>query len=488
MNSIGGLEMDEGTGSKKQTPAFLEKLFDILEDDSQYSDLISWQDDGVSFIIKRVNEFSEIVLPKYFKHSNIQSYIRQLNMYGFSKTRHDSNHREFTHQLFRRGRRDLLPLIKRKTQVNGNRSSGVDNLKLKAASNQYSGDIPYQSTIKVEQNSAEVRSQLPGRAESALNFSSTTLSKDADDSIDTADLEQRVEILESHLSYVLNRYAELSEKHNQLCTALHRMKTDTQSLYTSNKSARIRNTASDLAISRAVNADECGSSPSTQAPSSKQNRMGGRPGSDHDRSRDEITEPLPVATKKARTGELEGNCGTDASQSKSNNFDEEMQKYYKRQQAASSSGIDFSSFLVAQDSIDGSSPVNNQDGDFLKLNSFSSITSTVNRTSALSLSALPTDSHLPGRAFPGADVHSRSVSIELGGLHAITAAAHILDSGAKTPHGSTAAYERSTSRQQGDADASAGHAAALQSAAAGQSYALMNQRNGQPLSKSLSFG
>jgi hypothetical protein len=106
---------------RQQTPAFLEKLFDILENDSSYHHLISWQPDGSSFIIKKVNEFSEVVLPKYFKHSNIQSYIRQLNMYGFSKTRHDSNHHEFTHKLFQRGRRDLLPLIRRKTQ--GNSSS-----------------------------------------------------------------------------------------------------------------------------------------------------------------------------------------------------------------------------------------------------------------------------------------------------------------------------------------------------------------------------
>ncbi|RYY69067.1 hypothetical protein EON63_24105, partial [archaeon] len=68
---------------KQSAPAFLEKLFDILDDNSPYSHLIAWQPDGASFIIKKVHEFSETVLPKYFKHSNIQSYIRQLNMYGF---------------------------------------------------------------------------------------------------------------------------------------------------------------------------------------------------------------------------------------------------------------------------------------------------------------------------------------------------------------------------------------------------------------------
>lgn len=41
--------------------------------------------------------------------------LRQLNMYSFSKTRHDANWREFKQELFQRGRRDLLPHIKRKT-------------------------------------------------------------------------------------------------------------------------------------------------------------------------------------------------------------------------------------------------------------------------------------------------------------------------------------------------------------------------------------
>lgn len=98
------------------TPAaFLEKLYDILDDVSLES-YISWQPDGQSFLIRDVNSVSELVLPHYFKHNNIQSFVRQLNMYSFTKTRHDSNYREFRQPLFQRGRRDLLALIKRKTQ------------------------------------------------------------------------------------------------------------------------------------------------------------------------------------------------------------------------------------------------------------------------------------------------------------------------------------------------------------------------------------
>jgi hypothetical protein len=68
---------DEKVEKKKTPPAFLEKLFDILEENA-WEEMISWTNEGTSFIIKKVTEFSEIVLPRYFKHSNIQSCIRQL--------------------------------------------------------------------------------------------------------------------------------------------------------------------------------------------------------------------------------------------------------------------------------------------------------------------------------------------------------------------------------------------------------------------------
>jgi heat shock transcription factor len=100
---------------KPSTPAFLEKLYDILTDVSN-NPYIAWQADGTAFLIKKVPELQEIVLPKYFKHNNLQSFVRQLNMYNFAKTCHDPNYREFRNAFFLRGRRDLLPQIRRKAQ------------------------------------------------------------------------------------------------------------------------------------------------------------------------------------------------------------------------------------------------------------------------------------------------------------------------------------------------------------------------------------
>ncbi|CAK93879.1 unnamed protein product (macronuclear) [Paramecium tetraurelia] len=95
-------------------PAFLLKTYEII-DNPQNHDIIGWNEEGTAFIVKKVNEFSDIILPKSFKHSNFASFVRQLNMYDFHKTRHDNNENEFKHKLFQRGKKHLLSQIKRKT-------------------------------------------------------------------------------------------------------------------------------------------------------------------------------------------------------------------------------------------------------------------------------------------------------------------------------------------------------------------------------------
>ena len=120
---------------KIAAPAFLEKLYEILEN-PELDSYISWQPDGLSFLIKQPNGFSETILPNYFKHNNLQSFVRQLNMYSFTKTRHDSNYREFRQPNFQKGRRDLLALIKRKSQGASQKHDGDTG----SGSRQHTGD------------------------------------------------------------------------------------------------------------------------------------------------------------------------------------------------------------------------------------------------------------------------------------------------------------------------------------------------------------
>ncbi|CZT42167.1 related to heat shock transcription factor HSF21 [Rhynchosporium secalis] len=63
--------------------AFIHKLYNMLEDQS-IQHLISWSNSAESFVMSPSNDFSK-VLSQYFKHTNISSFVRQLNMYGFHK-------------------------------------------------------------------------------------------------------------------------------------------------------------------------------------------------------------------------------------------------------------------------------------------------------------------------------------------------------------------------------------------------------------------
>ncbi|KAI4869090.1 hypothetical protein F4820DRAFT_61983 [Hypoxylon rubiginosum] len=63
--------------------AFIHKLYNMLEDPN-IQHLISWSNTEESFVMSPSHDFSK-VLAQYFKHTNISSFVRQLNMYGFHK-------------------------------------------------------------------------------------------------------------------------------------------------------------------------------------------------------------------------------------------------------------------------------------------------------------------------------------------------------------------------------------------------------------------
>jgi len=103
-------------------PAFLAKLWKMV-DDPDTDHLIAWGDFNTTFVIHNQAEFSQSLLPYYYKHSNMASFVRQLNMYGFHKKlsveagglkSEKDQEMEFEHQYFLRGHHELLIHIKRK--------------------------------------------------------------------------------------------------------------------------------------------------------------------------------------------------------------------------------------------------------------------------------------------------------------------------------------------------------------------------------------
>ena len=99
--------------SNSAVPPFLNKLYTMLSD-PESENYIEWGGDGTSIVVKKVDEFSNIVLPKYFKHKKFASFLRQLNMYNFYTTHQEHNMRQFTNPLFRRDGHNSLRNIKRK--------------------------------------------------------------------------------------------------------------------------------------------------------------------------------------------------------------------------------------------------------------------------------------------------------------------------------------------------------------------------------------
>ncbi|KYM92689.1 Heat shock factor protein [Atta colombica] len=108
-------------------PAFLAKLWKMVEDPDT-NNLISWSPGGNTFLIKNQSVFTSKLLPHYYKHNNMASFIRQLNMYGFHKIasvelgglKCDKDEIEFAHQYFCKGSPHLVENIKRKVTANKN--------------------------------------------------------------------------------------------------------------------------------------------------------------------------------------------------------------------------------------------------------------------------------------------------------------------------------------------------------------------------------
>ncbi|KAM5138471.1 heat shock factor protein 4 [Mantella aurantiaca] len=120
--SANALAMD---GYCSNVPAFLTKLWTLVED-PETNHLICWSVNGTSFHVFDQGRFAKEVLPKYFKHNNMASFVRQLNMYGFRKVvnieqgglvKPERDDTEFQHLYFLQGHEHLLEHIKRKVSV-----------------------------------------------------------------------------------------------------------------------------------------------------------------------------------------------------------------------------------------------------------------------------------------------------------------------------------------------------------------------------------
>uniref|UniRef100_A0A5B6YUR3 Heat stress transcription factor n=1 Tax=Davidia involucrata TaxID=16924 RepID=A0A5B6YUR3_DAVIN len=106
--------MDETQSSSNALPPFLMKTYEMVDDPSTDS-VVSWSQNNKSFVVWNPPELARDLLPRFFKHNNFSSFIRQLNTYGFRKI--DPEQWEFANEDFIRGQPHLLKNIHRRKPV-----------------------------------------------------------------------------------------------------------------------------------------------------------------------------------------------------------------------------------------------------------------------------------------------------------------------------------------------------------------------------------
>ena len=113
-------------GTPAQFPLKLQIVLKIAHNEG-HDHIISWQPHGRAFRIHKPGIFADEVMKRLFKQSQIASFWRQLNLYGFIRLLRGSDKGTYYHESFLRGR-PLLSLGIMKTRMKVNKTRPAPSL------------------------------------------------------------------------------------------------------------------------------------------------------------------------------------------------------------------------------------------------------------------------------------------------------------------------------------------------------------------------
>ena len=78
-----------------------------------FDDIVSWQPHGRCFVVHKVKEFVDQILPNYFRQSKFPSFQRQLDLYEFSRITQGKDRNGYYHDRFLLGMPELSERMNR---------------------------------------------------------------------------------------------------------------------------------------------------------------------------------------------------------------------------------------------------------------------------------------------------------------------------------------------------------------------------------------
>uniref|UniRef100_A0A7S3QB67 HSF-type DNA-binding domain-containing protein n=1 Tax=Chaetoceros debilis TaxID=122233 RepID=A0A7S3QB67_9STRA len=104
---------------RKAFPLKLQYMLTLVEEQGMQR-IVSWLPHGRGFIIRDAEKFSLEVMAKYFRQTKLSSFVRQLNIYGFTRIYQGKDKGAYYHEYFLRGKLSLSTSIVR-SKVKGNK-------------------------------------------------------------------------------------------------------------------------------------------------------------------------------------------------------------------------------------------------------------------------------------------------------------------------------------------------------------------------------